>query len=99
MSIIVVTYCYSYKNNKYVGPPYSRTKIYAARMYVARQQQRGEPAPDLGSKSAGRRCCCRSTGQTHRQTDGRTDGRSNKQTKGRSRYYVDRIIKWYVLSP
>ena len=88
MSIIVVTYCYSYKNNKYVGPPYSRTKIYAARMYVARQQQRGEPAPDLGSKSAGRRYCCRSTGQTHRQTDGRTDGRTDGVTNRRKDAHV-----------
>ena len=44
------------KANKYVGAPYSRTKIYAARMSL--------PAPDLSSKPAGRRCCCRSMGQT-----------------------------------
>jgi len=29
------------------------------------------PAPDLSSKPAGRRCCCRSTGQTDRRTDTR----------------------------
>jgi len=28
------------------------------------------PAPDLSSKPAGRRCCCRSTGQTNGRTDG-----------------------------
>jgi len=44
--------------------------------HVARQEQLSidiycRPAPVFSSKPAGRRCCCRSTGQT----DGRTDTR------------------------
>ena len=58
-------------NNKHVEPPSSRTKIYAARMSRGSSNIRCPPAPDLSSKPAGRRCCCRSTGQT----DGRTDTR------------------------
>ena len=66
------------KANKYVGAPYSRTKIYAARMSL--------PAPDLSSKPTGRCCCCRST----RQTDGRTLDRFMTLTL----YYTDRVIRY-----
>ena len=50
--------------------PYSRTKIYVARMSRDSSIDRYYllPVPDLSSKPADRRCCCRSTGQT----DGRT---------------------------
>ena len=65
----------SYRPNKYVGPPYSRAnKINTARMsrgcssFIDRYLL---PAPDLSSKPDGRRCCCRSTGQTTRRTDTR----------------------------
>ena len=32
-----------------------------------------QPAPDLSSKPAARRCCCWSTGHTHTRTDRQTD--------------------------
>ena len=49
-----------------------RTKIYAARVATAAIDRFLLPAPAHSSKPAGRRCCCRSTGQT----DGWTDGQS-----------------------
>jgi len=51
--------------------PYSRTKIYAARMSrgaAAAIDRYVLPAPVFSSKPAGRRCCCRSTGQTDVRT-------------------------------
>ena len=62
--------------NKHIEPPYSRVKIFAA---PTARISRGSsscrsispPAPDLSSKPAACRCCCRSTGQT----DGRTRDR------------------------
>ena len=38
------------------------------------------PAPELSSKPAARRCCCRSTGQTDRRVDGRTLDRFKMHT-------------------
>jgi len=46
------------------------------------------PAPDLNSKLAGRHCCCRSTGQTDVQTDGRTLDRFITLTA----YYAESVI-------
>ena len=48
------------------GPHFTRPAFCAAAAAVDRYLL---PAPDLSSKPAGRRCCCRLTGQT----DGRTD--------------------------
>jgi len=48
-------------NTLHVAPPYSRP---ACRAAAAAVDQYLLPAPDLSSKPAGRRCCCRSTGQT-----------------------------------
>jgi len=51
-----------------VGPKFTRPTCRAAAAGIGRYLLR---APDLSSKPAGCRCCCRSTGQT----DGRTDTR------------------------
>jgi len=72
-----ITDCLCCKSNKYVGPTCSRTKIYAARMSCGSSSYRsidffgcaptlydGSHPRDFSSKPAGRRCCCRSTGQT-----------------------------------
>jgi len=58
-----------------VGPPYSRTKIYAAHMSRGSSCCRSISAARARPKQQTRHrrcCCCRSTGQT----DGRTDGHS-----------------------
>jgi len=47
------------------------------------------PAPDLSSKPPrGRRCCCRSTGQT----DGWTDGRTLDRFMTLAAYFADRVL-------
>jgi len=58
------------KENKYFGPPYSETKIYAARMSLGSSSCRSISAagPNLNGKPAGHRCCCQSTVQTDGQT-------------------------------
>ena len=53
-----------------VGPKFTRPACHAATAAIDRYLL---PAPDLCSKPADRRCCCRLMGQTDRQTDGRTD--------------------------
>jgi len=53
-----------------VGPKFTRPACRAATAAIDRYLL---PAPDLCSKPADRRCCCRLMGQTDRQTDGRTD--------------------------
>ena len=49
------------------SPPAYRAAAAAIGLY--------RPAPDLSSKPTGRRCCCRSTGQADRRTNGRTRDR------------------------
>ena len=52
-----------------VGPTFTRPACRAAAAAIGRYLL---PAPDLNSTPAGHRCCCcPSTGQTDRQTDGR----------------------------
>jgi len=57
------------KYTVHVRPPYSRTKIYAARMSCGSIDICCLRLSDLSSKAAGRRCCCRSTAQTDGQTN------------------------------
>jgi len=55
-----------------VGPKFTRPACRAPAAAIDRYLL---PAPELSSKPASRRCCCRSTGQTDGQTDGRMDTR------------------------
>jgi len=52
-----------------VGPKFTRPACRATTAAIDRYLL---PAPDLCSKPADRRCCCRLMGQTDRRTDGRT---------------------------
>jgi len=72
-----------------VGPIFTRP---ACRAAIAAIDRYLLPAPDLSSKPAGRRCCCRSMGQT----DGETDGRTFDRFMTLAAYYADRIIRHYI---
>ena len=73
-----------------VGPKFTRPACCAAAAAIGRYLL---PAPALSNKPAGRRCCCRSTGQTDGRADRRTldrllHGLRNKESVGRD----DRLI-------
>jgi len=65
--------------------------------HVARQQQLSTdiccgPAPDLSSKPAGRRCCCRSMAQTDGRTDEQADGGTLDRFMTLTAYHADCVI-------
>ena len=76
-----------------VGPKFTRPACRAAAAAIDRYLL---PAPDLCSKPAGNRCCCRlvdrrTTGRTDGHADGRTDGQTLDRFMTLTACYADRV--------